>query len=187
LKPSDLQHCLTKLLLGSVESRVRADRSPAFGALAGLPKGKVEGLIDRLVEDGYLHRDLNHEYKIVTLTEQGAAATADDLEAYEARPRRTAVRGSDPGRGADTALGESADTDELDADDHALFERLRAWRRERATQDGLSPAYVAHNETLRELAVRRPSTPAMLARIGGLGPKKVEKYGDEILAIVAEA
>lgn len=62
---------LAKLLTGSVESRVRADRTPAFGLLAGLTRSKVEGLIDRLVAEGYLDRDLDHEFKIITLTERG--------------------------------------------------------------------------------------------------------------------
>ncbi|CAA9549836.1 MAG: ATP-dependent DNA helicase RecQ, partial [uncultured Thermomicrobiales bacterium] len=90
---------LGKLLTGSVESRVRADRTPAFGSLKDLSRSKVEGLIDRLVEDGYLYRDLNHEYKLISLTEHGADATEEDLAGYEsatpARSTATAARAAD--------------------------------------------------------------------------------------------
>jgi ATP-dependent DNA helicase RecQ len=170
---------LTKLLLGSVESRVRADRSSAFGALVGVRKAKVEGLLDRLVEDGFLDRDLSHEFRVIRLTARGAAATADELAAYDERPspRRTPRPSDDPAR-------EAADVD-LSAADEALLERLAAWRRERASRDGLPPYIVAHNATLREIALRRPATSEALATVSGFGRTKVERYGAEILAVVA--
>ena len=180
---------LTKLLLGSVESRIRADRSPAFGALGALKKGKIEGLIDRLIDDGYLDRDLNHEFKLISLTETGAAATIDDLAAYEQRSRPA----YDPASRAGGAGGErgtrpeSGGSEELGSDDEALLERLKSWRRDRAIQDGLSPAYVAHNDTLRQLAVNRPTSATLLGQIDGLGPKKIEKYGQELLEIIGAA
>jgi ATP-dependent DNA helicase RecQ len=171
---------LTKLLLGSVESRVRADRSPAFGALTGVRKSKVEGLLDRLVEDEFLERDLNHEFRVIRLTARGAAATLDDLGAYDERPpqRRT----TQPTGGA---TGD-AETTELSAADAALLERLSTWRRERASREALPPYIIAHNATLREIAWRRPATLDALAGVNGFGRSKIEKYGDEILALVAD-
>jgi ATP-dependent DNA helicase RecQ len=170
---------LTKLLVGSVESRVRADRSAAFGTLAALRRSKVEGLIDRLVEEGFLERALHNEFPVIRLTARGAAATAAELAAYDGRP---APRGAAQANGA--AAGEEAD-EEVSAADAALFERLAEWRRERASRDGLPPYIIAHNTTLREIASRRPATTEALAEVGGFGPRKVEKYADEILAIVA--
>ena len=74
---------LIRLLEGSIQSRIQGDRSPYFGALGDLQKSKIDGLIDRLVEDGYLHRDLDHEFKLIRLTKQGAEANPDDLIAYD--------------------------------------------------------------------------------------------------------
>jgi superfamily II DNA helicase RecQ len=71
--------------------------------------------------------------------------------------------------------------------DEGLFERLRTWRGERARADAV-PAYVVlHDATLREVASAKPSSHADLATVKGLGPTKLERYGDEILAIVAAA
>ncbi len=71
--------------------------------------------------------------------------------------------------------------------DGDLVERLRAWRLERSREDGV-PAYVVlHDATLNELAAVRPSTASELAGIKGLGPVKVERYGDELLAVLAAA
>ncbi len=69
--------------------------------------------------------------------------------------------------------------------DDSLVERLRSWRRERSRDDGV-PAYVVlHDATLRDLASSRPATLHELAAVKGLGPAKIERYGDEIIAVVA--
>ncbi|MDQ3822018.1 MAG: ATP-dependent DNA helicase UvrD2 [Actinomycetota bacterium] len=62
------------------------------------------------------------------------------------------------------------------------YEALRAWRLRRAKADDL-PAYVIfHNNTLAEIAARQPASLAELATVPGVGPTKLERYGDEVLA-----
>lgn len=59
---------------------------------------------------------------------------------------------------------------------------LRAWRSGRAKDDGV-PAYVVLNDAhLRGIALAQPTTEAELAACDGIGPTKLERYGDEILA-----
>ena len=61
---------------------------------------------------------------------------------------------------------------------------LREWRLERAKADEV-PAYVVfHNSTLAEIAARQPRTLAELALVPGVGPAKLERYGDELLAVL---
>ena len=61
----------------------------------------------------------------------------------------------------------------------------RAWRTQRARQDGV-PAYVVlHDATLQELAARRPGSEAELAGVKGLGPAKLARYGVELLDVLA--
>ena len=70
--------------------------------------------------------------------------------------------------------------------DAPLVAELRAWRSRRAREDGV-PAYVVlHDATLRELAARRPASPSELAGVKGLGPTKLERYGDELLDVLAQ-
>jgi DNA helicase-2/ATP-dependent DNA helicase PcrA len=59
---------------------------------------------------------------------------------------------------------------------------LRAWRTQRAKDDGV-PAYVVLNDAhLRGIALARPSTAAELNACDGIGPTKLDRYGDDILA-----
>ena len=74
---------------------------------------------------------------------------------------------------------------DLSAEGQALFERLRAWRMEAARRHGV-PAYVIfHDATLREIAHARPSSLEGLRGISGVGARKLEAYGAEIIGLLA--
>jgi DNA helicase-2/ATP-dependent DNA helicase PcrA len=69
--------------------------------------------------------------------------------------------------------------------DEQLFAELRSWRKERADAESV-PAYVVFTDaTLEALAEVRPTSREALLRINGIGPSKVEKYADDVLAILA--
>lgn len=70
------------------------------------------------------------------------------------------------------------------ASDDPVFAALRAWRSEKAREAGMPPYVIAHDATLTSIAEDRPRTKAGLRRVKGMGPAKVDEYGDEILAIV---
>jgi DNA helicase II / ATP-dependent DNA helicase PcrA len=68
-----------------------------------------------------------------------------------------------------------------------LFDRLKEWRRKRAQTDGV-PAYVVfHDRTLADIAELKPRDWGDLAGITGIGPAKLERYADEVLAVVASS
>jgi ATP-dependent DNA helicase RecQ len=70
--------------------------------------------------------------------------------------------------------------------DEALFEALRRWRSEIAREHGV-PAYVVlHDGTLRAIAQLRPQSLDALRGISGIGEKKLERYGADVLRLVAE-
>jgi DNA helicase-2/ATP-dependent DNA helicase PcrA len=69
--------------------------------------------------------------------------------------------------------------------DEELFERLRAWRSGRAGEEKV-PAYVVFTDlTLQAIAEVRPADRAALLRISGIGPAKVDKYAEDVLALLA--
>ncbi len=71
--------------------------------------------------------------------------------------------------------------------DEALFERLRDWRLTRSRERSV-PAYVVFTDaTLTAIAERRPGSAAALAEVAGVGPRKLEEYGAEVLALVRGA
>ncbi|HVE62259.1 MAG TPA: ATP-dependent DNA helicase UvrD2 [Mycobacteriales bacterium] len=69
--------------------------------------------------------------------------------------------------------------------DEALFERLRDWRKGRAGELG-QPAYCVFTDlTLTAIAEGRPTSVDELAAIPGVGPTKLDKFGQEVLALVS--
>ena len=95
------------------------------------------------------------------------------------------LAGMRPGR-REARAARVASRFELDGADPALVERLRAWRRDAARDAGV-PAYVVFpDETLRSIAAQRPASREALARIPGLGPGRLDRYGAAVLALCAE-
>lgn len=64
-------------------------------------------------------------------------------------------------------------------------ERLRAWRRERARQDGVPPYVVFHDAVLHAIAETEPRSLGELSQIAGVGPAKLERYGEAVLALLS--
>ncbi|HKO15802.1 MAG TPA: ATP-dependent DNA helicase RecQ [Gemmatimonadaceae bacterium] len=103
------------------------------------------------------------------------------------KPRRDAAATRDTGRGG--ARRSLADADRLEPSpaDAALLERLRALRSSIARADRV-PAYVIFpDRTLMEIAVRRPRSAGALGGIRGVGPVKLERYGERFLEVVRSA
>jgi DNA helicase-2/ATP-dependent DNA helicase PcrA len=70
------------------------------------------------------------------------------------------------------------------AADTGLADRLREWRKQQAQSQGV-PAYVVFNDkTLEALAALRPSTTEALLGVPGIGPAKLEAYGEELIDLI---
>jgi ATP-dependent DNA helicase RecQ len=71
--------------------------------------------------------------------------------------------------------------------EQTIFEKLRWWRVETARKHNV-PAYVIfHDATMREIARLKPSSLAELRKVSGVGEKKLETYGEEIVALIGDA
>jgi ATP-dependent DNA helicase RecQ len=67
-----------------------------------------------------------------------------------------------------------------------LFEALRATRRDVAMEAGVPPYVIFHDATLREMALVRPNSKSALSKIGGIGARKLDAYGDAFLAVIKQ-
>ena len=90
------------------------------------------------------------------------------------------------GNGAGSSRGVDAEPVRLSADGEGLAARIREWRAGEAKRLRV-PAYVVlHDRTIAALAQACPKTPRELLRIDGIGPAKVERFGQEILRLCSE-
>ena len=80
----------------------------------------------------------------------------------------------------------AADWPEATGAEAELLGRLRAWRASTAKERNV-PAYVIfHDATLRDIARSKPDSIEALGTISGVGDRKLEAYGEEIIGLIAE-
>ena len=68
-----------------------------------------------------------------------------------------------------------------------LFEALRAWRRDRAKEQGVPPYVIFHDATLRAVAALKPSSLRALSDVEGIGDTKLERHGESLLDALNQA
>ncbi|CAN5626162.1 hypothetical protein BH20ACT2_BH20ACT2_00050 [soil metagenome] len=160
-----------------------------FGVTAGL-------MPHRLVADVEEERRVLHvavtrgRHRVVVLADESRPSpfldelvgTAPHRRPEEAVPQRPADRAAAP-RPRRQAAGASDDKPREGAGAEAE-RRLKAWRLQRSRADNV-PAYVVlSNRHLRALAQARPTTLVALAKVEGIGPTRLDLYGDDILAVL---
>nr|WP_280305929.1 DNA helicase RecQ [Nocardia neocaledoniensis] len=171
---------LVDILLGKSNPKItqhRHNELSVFGIGTDLRDTEWRGVVRQLLAGGLLA--VQGEYGVLALTE---ASNEVLFEGRKVPMRREPERVTRPARGAKTAKAAV----DLPATDLPLFERLRAWRAATAKEQGV-PAYVVfHDATLREIVARKPGSLAELGTVGGVGENKLAKYGEGVLAALAE-
>lgn len=198
----------TATLVAELDERAAAQHAPAVDGvtLASLHAAKglewdavfLAGLSEGLVPISLAETDaaVAEERRLLYV---GVTRAREVLELSFARSRTPGGRGSrrrsrflegiwpDDAPGGRRAAGRRrSPAVELTGDhDPVLFEALREWR-SRVAAEVDRPAYtVLVDATLAGIAQSRPRTVAELARVRGIGPAKIDRYGPSLLAIVA--
>ncbi len=180
------------VLRGSQNRRLldlRHDRLSTYGIGSHLSGDAWRSLLRQLVHLGYLRQEMG-EFPVLALAPAAAALLKGEQTLMLARPR-VRVRAEPARRRRGTGRPGEADAGRGEREgvrvDEELFDGLRALRRVIAEREGV-PAYVIfHDATLREMAAVGPTTPEELLGIGGVGQRKLEKYGEEFLAFLTQA
>ncbi len=176
---------LIDVLVGRLTERVTQfghDKLSVFGIGRELNEKQWRAVIRQLVAMGHLRAD-SEAFGALKLTETARGVLKGETEVMlrEQIPgaRNRAVRSSSRrGELAHDPAGPGK------AGNPALQAALRAWRSEVARRHGV-PAYVVlHNSTIDGIASVRPATLNELRGIAGIGDKKLEHYGEELIALV---
>ena len=176
------------VLRGKVTDKVTQflhDKISTFGIGKDYSEQQLRGVMRQLLATGALglHKvtseNSGHVFDTLTLTPQSRAVLRGDVQVL-LRESVAATRSRGGKRGATT----SAAAMHLGPDAQARFINLKAWRSEVAKAHDL-PAYVIFNDaTLAGIAERNPQTLEALQGISGIGAKKLEAYGQEVLRVV---
>jgi ATP-dependent DNA helicase RecQ len=164
------------VLRGADTANVRRaghDRLTTYGLLRERGVAEVRSWIDQLVAQDLL-RLTGERFPVLILSKAGVEAVRGEREVVLwAPPRRP--------RAAERAADASGPERELAAADRALFEDLRALRRELARERGVPPYLIFNDRTLAELAARRPCTRSEFLSVKGVGERKADDLGPVFL------
>ncbi len=161
------------------------DRLSTWAVGADVSEAQWRGVLRQLIALG--HVQVEGEYSTLALTDSARAVLRGEVP-VQLRVPSEAKAGKGGKAARRTRGGGAADKPPpLPLDDEATerFQRLRAWRAEVAREHNL-PAYVVfHDATLAEMAREQPDSLDALAGISGVGARKLEAYGREILRVLA--
>jgi ATP-dependent DNA helicase RecQ len=173
---------LIDVLRGKATDKTRQyghDQLSTWACGTDLSEQQWRAVLRQLVSLGHVAAE--GEFNTLALQDSARAVLKGEVqlrlrEAEEKKSRSKSSRAGGKPK-ADPALG-------LDAEAGERFEALKAWRSEVAKEHGL-PAYVIfQNTTLAEMARQRPDDLAALGEISGVGAKKLDAYGREILRVL---
>lgn len=178
---------LIDVLRGKVTEKVtqyRHEGLSTFGIGADVGEAQWRSVLRQLIALGHLSTE--GEYNTLELTPSAREVLRGEVQMLLRVPSETPKRG----RGAKTGARRGKDAPApiaLDAPGLERYAALKAWRAEIAKEHNL-PAYVVfHDATLAEMARSQPGSLDDLARISGVGAKKLEAYGREILRVLEAA
>jgi ATP-dependent DNA helicase RecQ len=167
---------LTDVLLGVETDKITRfghDKLPTYGVGKELDKKAWQSLFRQLAARGVVETD-HDNYGALVMTEAGRPILRGEQEVHLRRDVKARVS-----KRADRAFAAGGNT--------ALFEILRQ-ERARIAKEQRVPAYVIfHDATLAAIAEARPASLAALGEVPGIGRSKLDRYGETILAALAQA
>ena len=177
MRPAVGKARLNKMLRGAGtlgDKDAGTPRQPLGGLLRGSSVAAVDKFLEALFAEGLMHQGDEDAYFVCTVTPKGRAAWSERLPVAAPLPRdpsqwRSAEPGSDDGASDD------------------VLATLKLWRTSQASRESLPPYRVFSDKTLMEIARARPQSSGDLLEISGVGPSKLEKYGEDVLKITGES
>ena len=178
---------IVDILLGNQTARVtqlgHTDLS-VFGIGTELDDRGWRGVVRQLLAQGLL--GVAGEYNTLELTEASQEVLRGNREVrlrVEVKPTKT--RGGSSSGGRSSGGKAKKPPVDLDAADAEVFEALRVWRSAAAKETGV-PAYVIfHDAALVAMAQARPCSIGDLSQISGVGAAKLDKWGTQVLDVIA--
>ena len=204
-RPDATERSLVQL----IADELRPEDSTAAGTLqrsvdpgGRLSRSQFDVLLDAMVRAGLIEiEEAEYEkdgetkrYRKVRLTESGLELRKDspvELLISDGVVEEFAGRGAAPSRSRKPKApaakpgkqAKAAEPVQLTPQGEALAARLKAWRAAEAKRLRVPVFMVMHDKTLTALASTRPQSPRQLLEIDGMGPAKVERFGEAILEL----
>jgi len=156
------------------------DKLSTFGIGADVSEQQWRSVLRQLIALGHLRAE--GEYNTLALTESSREVLRGQVSLLLRVPAAAPRRGERARAGRTTR--DKAPPLPLDAEALQRFDALKAWRAEVAREHNLPAFVVFHDATLAQMAREQPTSLNALAGVSGVGAKKLDAYGEEILRVL---
>lgn len=159
---------VAQVLTGAKNKRVldqQLDQLPTYGLMRNQRQKSVGEFIDFLIANGDL-RSVGGQYPTLQVTEQGVGVLKGETMVYRKMARQA---------------------QRLTPEDDALFEQLRALRKDLAEQQHVPPFMIFSDRTLHDMCAVQPKDATSFLSVRGVGTSKLEQYGEAFMAAIRAA
>lgn len=163
------------VLMGNARDRIvqnRHDQLSTFG-IGDLDNNEWRSLFRQLIALGYLYADIDN---------YGALKMSPDCKPLLNGEKELLLRKFEKSSKAVKSTATKSRT-ELRAADTPLFEALRLHRKQLAQEQGVPPYVILHDKTLAVICEQRPDSIEELELIPGIGVRKLELYGEDLIRL----
>ena len=172
---------LIDVLMGKVTPTITQfnhDKVSTFGIGADLTQAQWSSIFRQLVAGGFLEADI---------ALYGGLRLVDDAARPVLKGEQVVWMRKDTGYSksklAKSGFSKVAQRSFANPLEEALWQKLKAKRTELANEQGVPPYVIFHDSTLEEMIKTRPQSLAQLKGIGGVGQTKLERYGEQFIAV----
>jgi ATP-dependent DNA helicase RecQ len=159
------------------------DKLSVWGVMAETGVHRLRVILDRLIDEGWLNLE-GEEYPVVTLG-SGPEMLREGKKIFMKLPAERREEGPRAG-GAPAGKPGKAPAQKEDAldFDEGLFERLRGLRKEIAEKEKRPAFAVFSDASLMDMCRRKPAGLAQFSAVSGVGPVKLQKYGEAFTGLI---
>ncbi|MGM9427330.1 DNA helicase RecQ [Hydrogenophaga sp. MI9] len=178
---------LMDILRGKVTDKITQyghDKLSTFGIGADLSESQWRALLRQLIAREAVRVD-DAPYNTLHLTDGARPILKGETQVWLRQVSEGKSGRTSRSRGKSTATATAPDGQPLSLSERECLDALKAWRAEVAREHNLPAFVIFHDATLRAIAAQKPRSMADLDGISGIGQKKREAYGAEVLRVVS--
>lgn len=161
------------------------ERISTFGLCADSSELQLRAVLRQLIATDALRTDAE-SFNTLYLTEGSRAVLKGEVPVLLRQSLKQArAKSSTNAKPSGVKFAkDDASQSSMDVASQARFTVLKAWRGEVAAHHNLPAFVIFHDSTLRSIALLNPTSADQLSAVSGIGAKKLEAYGEEVLAVI---
>ena len=178
---------LMDILRGKVTDKVTQyghDKLSTFGIGADLSETQWRALLRQLIAREAVRVD-DAPYNTLHLTDEARPILKGETQVWLREVSESKGTGKRSARSGRKSAALAPDGQPLSLSERECLDALKAWRAEVAREHNLPAFVIFHDATLRAIAAQKPRSMADLDGVPGIGQKKREAYGAEVLRVVS--